>query len=294
MKLLRISGLIIFLLSAVAFTFFQIYKASSSDTSGPVFACKEEYINTSVNTTKEELLKGVTAFDKRDKDVTDTVMIEKLSSFINTGKRKISYTAYDSSNNVTKWERELEYTDYTPPRFSLTKPLIFAVGDQENIIRYMSVFDCIDGNLSDKIRYEEPEDDFGETEGAYQLKFIVTNSAGDTAYLPATVEFHYEDYDNKEKIPQIILSNYLIYLQTETSFDSKSFLSGVKIDNKQYSILQNQQGSPSGLTISQDKIGVRSEVNMHEPGTYEVVYSMKTEEGYIGTTKLLVVVENRS
>ncbi len=290
MKILRLSGLIVFLFSFAVFTWFRISEVKSSDTTGPVFDCKADSLAVSVKTTEEDLLEGITAYDQKDGDVTDTIMIEKLSGFITAEKRKLTYAAYDSSNNVTKYERELTYTDYTPPRFSITKPFSFSVSGQDSITGYLTATDCIDGDLTDKITYEAPNEIMGQSVGTYEVKFFVTNSAGDTACLPVTVEYHYTDADNADRVPEIELSDYLIYIKTGTAFNPRSFLKGVKIGAKQYSIQTNQSIPAADNVISQDRITVKSGVNQKEPGVYEVNYSM-TEDGFQGTTKLLVVVE---
>lgn len=288
MKLFRIAGLVIFMLSVVTFTGYKIYEANSVDTTGPVFNCKEDSITASVKTTKAELLKGVKAFDEKDGDVTDKIVLEKLSNFTEKGKRMITYTAFDSNLNVSKWERGLVYSDYTPPRFTLSKPLIFFVGEQDDIIKYMTATDCMDGDLTNKIKYEVIDDYFGESEKSYQMKFIVTNSIGDTACLPATVEFHYPDNNNKGKIPEITLSEYLVYIKVGDIFHANSYLDSVKLGNKQYTLKKDELAEKK---ISQNKISIQSKVNSNVPGTYEVTYGMTTEKGFTGTTRLLVVVE---
>lgn len=291
MKLLRIAGLIVFLLSSLSYGSYKFYENNYVDYMGPEITCQSDSITVSVKATEEELLQGVKAYDQEDGDVTKSIMIEKISKLTDSDTRTITYAAFDSSNNVTKFERELIYADYTPPRFSLSKPLNFIIGEQDDIIQYMQVTDSIDGDLSDKIRYEEPDYFFGQSEGSYEIKFQVTNSAGVSVVLPAEVEFHYPSYESSNKIPEIILSEYLIYLKAGDSYDAKSYLQKVKIGNKEYSITDNQLGVSNSNTISKNRISVQSKVNTREPGVYEVDFSMTTDDGYTGTTKLLVVVE---
>ncbi|MFQ7768823.1 MAG: hypothetical protein ACLRIL_11475 [Fusicatenibacter saccharivorans] len=56
---------------------------------------------------RSELLSGVTAYDAKDGDVTDSLAVEHISNFIEKGRRKISIVAFDSDNNVTHAEREM-------------------------------------------------------------------------------------------------------------------------------------------------------------------------------------------
>lgn len=291
MKLLRITGLTLFLLSAMAFAGYRWYESNSRDTAGAVITCNTNSINVSVKTSGEEFLQGVTAFDEKDGDVTDSVLIEKVSRFTVIGKRIITYAAFDLSNNITKAERKLVYTDYTSPRFSLTKPLHFIVGETDSIIEYMTVQDCIDGNLANKIKYEAEDENFGQVEGTYKIEFQVMNSAGDIAYLPVEVEFYYPSYQNNELIPEILLREYIIYIKTGESIDTKSYLTGVILGPEEYSFREAQPYGDSVKTMSMNLVKVKSNLNSKTPGVYTIEYSLTTEEGYTGTTKLLVVVE---
>lgn len=294
MKLLRIAGLILFLLSAISFTGYYGYEASREDKVGPVIHFAGDELMTGVEVTKEDLLNGVTAYDERDGDVTDTVLIESVSDFIGPGQRIITYAAFDTSHNVTKKERKLIYTNYVPPRFSLEKPLRFAVGDAVNLLKYMKVWDCIDGELSENIKYEEPDAFFGAAEDTYQMKFQVTNSAGDIAVLPAEVEFYIPAYNSEKLIPEILLDEYLIYLKAGDAFKPEAYLKGVRINQEEYSIVEDaraQMNYLSGSAISRNSITISSNVNTKVPGIYKAEYSMTVQNGYRGTTKLLVVVE---
>ncbi len=289
MKLLRIAGLSMFLLSAIAFAGYRGYEISRNDEAGPLIEFDSDEVTAGVKVTEEELLKNVTAYDEKDGDVTASLLIESISDFISSGQRIITYAAFDSNNNITKRERKLIYTDYKSPRFSLKRPLRFTVGDTANILEYMEVWDCIDGDLSENIKYEEPDYNFGTTEDTYQITFQVTNSAGDTAYLPAEIEFYYME----KSAPEILLSKYLIYLKVGEAFHPEAYIEGVSINQKKYGIMENsilQSGRPDN-TIPRKDISISSNVNIRKPGVYQAEYSMTAQNGNRGRTKLLVVVE---
>lgn len=290
MKLLRIIVLVIFVFSTISFTWYKNYETFILDKTGPEITYIGDSITVSIDATEEELLEDVTAIDQEDGDVTKSVIIEKISKLA-LGKRIITYAAFDSANNVTTKERELIYLDYTSPRFSLSKPLSFYVGAYDDILNYMEVSDCIDGDLTDKIKFEMPSMLYGEKEETFNVKFQVINSIGDTAVLPATVEFKYPMLDSLDKIPEIILKEYLIYLKLGESCNAREYLEKVKIGQKEYSFIEDQPGVANGLTISKNSIIVQSNMNLREPGIYDINYSMTTADGFKGTTKLLVIVE---
>ncbi len=288
MRALRITGLVIFLLSSIAFLGFKQYKAYSKDNEGPEITYQSDSISVSVNASEQDLLQEVTAFDKVEGDVTASIMIEKISKFTSPGKRTITYAAFDSSNNITKRERELVYTDYISPRYSLSQPLIFNVGDVD-ILKNLTVSDCIDGDLTSNIKYDEQDYTFGDFEGIYEMKLQVTNSAGDTAYLPVEVEFRYPSYEKSEFIPKILLKEYLVYCKIGEAFNAWSYLDKVLVDQEGHTVQSSLTNG--GRMISKGDISLDSNVDMRQAGVYQVKYSMTTEDGYTGTTKLIVVVE---
>ena len=72
------------------------------------------------------LLDGVCASDDRDGDLTGQVLIRSVSQFTGENTALVSYIVFDSSDNMSTASRSVVYTDYTPPRFALSEPLVFA------------------------------------------------------------------------------------------------------------------------------------------------------------------------
>lgn len=56
------------------------------------------------------LLKGVKAYDDKDGDVTGSVMVESLIVLEDLTQAKVTYTAKDSNNNVSKASRIIDYS----------------------------------------------------------------------------------------------------------------------------------------------------------------------------------------
>ena len=84
---------------------------AASDNEGPVIKIDEGVqISFAEGEEKAVLLAGVTAYDKRDGDVTDTVIIESM--FVSGDTLKVRYAAKDKHNNVTVSDkyREVAYT----------------------------------------------------------------------------------------------------------------------------------------------------------------------------------------
>lgn len=292
MKLLRLTALIVFLLSSAAFSFYRIYKVNNIDTAGPEITFPTDAIYTEVSSSADTLLNDVTAYDEQDGDVTESIIIENISKFISPGKCIITYVAFDGSNNMTKKERYLIFTDYAPPRFSLSKPLVFNVGEYTDIIDHMKAVDCIDGDLSNNIRYErEYNDNFGMIEGEYEVKFWVTNSYGDSSYLPVRVSYQYISNEAIRKTPLITIEDYIVYIKKGTKFDPSLYPKGFSLGNNSYLFREQDSIFINGKRISKDMINIYSNVNVNKPGIYYCDYLLTIYEGYEGKTRLIVVVE---
>ena len=123
------------------------------------------------------------------------------------------------------------------------------------------------------------------------VKFQVTNSAGETALLPAEVEFHNPDYGNQDKVPELILREYLIYQKTGDNVNPRSYLNKIIVGTQEYSFTYNSGNSITSNQIDINKVTYESNLDMKNPGVYAINYSYISEDGYTGTTRLLVVVE---
>ncbi|MCR4851769.1 MAG: hypothetical protein K5870_10975 [Lachnospiraceae bacterium] len=78
----------------------------NTDRTAPVieFSENEAVYTTSMNT--DILLEGVSAYDNKDKDVTEKIVIEKISENISTGKATVFYAVSDQKGNVSRRSRE--------------------------------------------------------------------------------------------------------------------------------------------------------------------------------------------
>ena len=80
------------------------------DRNGPEITIPEETVTYVAGTDSSVLMKGVTATDNRDGDVTDTVTIESTIPNADGTEASVIYVAKDSKNNVTKETRKVQYT----------------------------------------------------------------------------------------------------------------------------------------------------------------------------------------
>ena len=126
-RLLKFS-IVLFILAGVLFLVTKIYRTRSRDSAGPEITVENESISVSIHDPESVLLAGVTAFDKKDGDVTQSIVIERISNFLEKDTRIVTYAAFDRDNHVTRASREITYTDYDPPEFA--SPPVFPLSDE--------------------------------------------------------------------------------------------------------------------------------------------------------------------
>lgn len=290
MRKIGIVSIVVFLASAGLFTYCVVEKNKVIDKNGPKIQIESEEIEMSINDPEEILLEGVTAYDSRDGDVTGTLVVENISNFIETGRRRASLVAFDSDMNITRATRDLVYTDYYSPVFSLTSPLSF---DQtsSDIMKGLSAEDCLDGDITDRISVSYNEEISSDIVGEYSVTYSVSNSAGDVSRLPVTIEY-YGTSESSQR-PKLELSDYLIYIRPGESIDPWQYLMSVTINGERF------EKSADGQLVStrdEEEILPESRVEIDNPvknqaGVYEIVYQTDDKETGTGKVRLIVVVQ---
>ena len=200
-------SLLLFMGTAVVFSAYLILLVLRKDNIGPEITIKNNRIELSVQDNTSALLEGVNAIDNRDGDVTSSIMIESLSNLINGKERIVTYAAVDKSHNVTTAKRTVVYTDYISPEFHLLGPLCYQVRTPD-LISGITVFDYLDGDISNSIRIISDDDFNMSIPGVYEITFQASNSAGDVAELKAKVEL-YNDYTARPV--DILLKDYVVW-----------------------------------------------------------------------------------
>lgn len=97
--------LILSIICAVGLAF-SIVLYVSKDRTAPIISYTGDITYTEGDN-EEVLLEGVSAYDSKDGDVSDTLMIESIYKSKDTAK--IIYCAYDTSDNVSKLQRIVTY-----------------------------------------------------------------------------------------------------------------------------------------------------------------------------------------
>ncbi|MGN1266352.1 MAG: hypothetical protein ACI4UH_00290 [Dorea sp.] len=249
---------------------------SRFDRSTPEITFDTDVLEVSVDVTEEELLEGVKAIDKKDGDVTDTVIIESISKMLGDHQRVITYAAFDQDNHVGKAQRKMRYVDYKAPRFSLEEPLRADSVNAEisDILKPLHATDCIDGDLTSQIVVMDTEIlSMSSDAMTAQYEVQVTNSCGDVATLKLPVKLL---MDSTGGFANIELSKYLIYSKVGKSVDLGSYIESVSGIGRDY--------GPKDVKISSD-------LDTSAPGVYTATYTLKTEQASVSTDLVIVVEE---
>jgi hypothetical protein len=247
----------------------RILQGSAERKEPPVISCPDTVLEISARDSESALLVDVTATDNQDGDLTSQIIVGGTSKLITNDTAKVTYLVFDKDHNMASCTRYIRYTDYQRPRFSILQPLVYSTTEDASLLERLAAYDVVDGDISNRIRVST----LAATDNSqiYDITIQITNSVGDTARLKLPVLRL--DYDPMR--PNIKLSNYLIYIDANSSFDATTYLSSVS--------------TPQG-SISVNNVTIESDVDISTAGTYYVKYTY-TANGSTGIAILTVVVQ---
>lgn len=258
------------ILTLFAFAGFKVYDIAIKDKTAPVVTVPSGILEVSVKVTETDLLKDISAIDDKAGDVSNTLMIEKMSSINTNNERTVYYVAIDKYNNVGKAERVIHYTDYKLPEFTMDNGCFIVKNDATiNILNYIKASSVVDGDITSFLKYSFDSKLDTSTLGEYPVQFYVTDSAGGVSKLDTTLVVATEN-DLHEKIK---LKHYLVYINVGDEFDPASYVIS---------------GSYEG------DLEIDSQVNTNQKGTYTVDYYVTNNtkyNTYKGRSRLIVIVK---
>ncbi len=268
MKYFRIGISVLCALSVCLYAVFFI-REKTQDKTYPVITIEEEIIDVSIKVTDEELLKGVTAYDTKDGDISSKIYVESISKFVEHGVSIVAYAVCDNDNHATSATRKIRFTDYTEPVFVIKESLIFGLGQKINIQACVGATDCIDGDISDRVIVTATDYNTNEV-GMFNVSLMATNSMGDTIYMEVPVYIK----DISFSAPKIDLSDHIVYSKV-----------GQEIDLVKY--------VRSAVDKFEQPVNVLIDTNLDitKPGSYEAHYETQDVDGRKGYATLTIIVE---
>lgn len=270
MRVLRISVLVIFVLVSAVFSLVFVKENTTQDTTLPKITIEDEIIDVSLKATDEELLRGVSAYDEKDGDLTDEIIIESVSRFIEPGVSRVTYAVCDADKNITSATRKIRYKGYEAPKFDLNRSLCYSVYETPKLKDVVTVKDSLAGDITSDLVLTS--DDYTKSvTGVFTITASVTTPKGDTAVLdlPLIVE------ERSEAAPEIKLKEYLIYADK-----------GEEIDFEDY-LVKATDSEDEDIT---DDVTIEKKINMKKAGTYLVHYYAVDDNDNRGHSVLVVIV----
>lgn len=263
-------------LSVLAFALAIYYTQFYKDVVPPEIRMDADVITVSAADGDEALLRGVTATDNRDGDITGAVLVDGVSQLTGPNAARVRYIVFDAAENAATASRTVVYSDYEAPRVFVLQPLTYNVGDTIALRGRVIARDCLEGNITDRIRISS-QDLSNRAAGVYHLTIWVMNKLGDVSTVTVPVIVREDD----PAAPVVELKSYLTYLARGEEFDPKAYFQSY------------YDSADSRARNYFDHLEVSGEVDTDTPGTYEVVYSATNSDGLTGQAILTVVVEEK-
>ncbi len=285
MKRLCVAIVIVFVITGMVFIAHFLRRYQTKDDIPPVISAESDSIIMSVHADGSELLNGMSAYDDKDGDVSDSLMVVSRSVFVGQDTVVINYAAFDSHDNVGTYSQKVVFSDYVHPRFSLSAPLIFStINETTNFLANVTCMDCLDGDITSRIKLisSDLSDTAISTNGKVDLFMQVTNSVGDTQTVSVSAIVQ-DKNENDKSCPAF--SEYLWYVKRGEHLDIYGLVSGIRTSR---GIVRLEDAGYTMDNIFVDDALVRYD----EPGTYVAAVTLHEMENVIGTTDLYIVVED--
>lgn len=270
MRVTKIITIVIFVCSCVALGMVK-YKQAQQDTDPPVIVSDMETLHIAAKWDEDALRQGLTATDYRDGDLTDEIIVGKVSRFLSKGVCNVEYVVFDHSNNVCFFEREVHFDDYVSPRLKLSQPLMYDLNGNITISDRLTVWDMLDGDISEKLKIVSSNAD-NMLVGTYELEVEVVNSCGDIVQLNLPLNIVYRDIN----APKIELNTYLIYVEVGDIVDPLAYVADVT--------------DKSGRKLDKSLVKITNFMDISTPGCGQYMFEVTDSNGNQGITYLTVVV----
>ncbi len=284
----NIISAVLLVLAIVAFLIYAYFGVIlRKNDQSPVFKPVDSVIEIGVGDDVKELAGLLSATDREDGDVSDSIIVQSIGKFNDDMTRNITFAAFDSRNHTTLYTAKIKYTDYRSPEFYLSGPLTFTKNDASGVINMIGAGCVIDGDLSGKVKTESELD--LET-GVHPYTVSVENSAGDISRITLLVNI--VDRRASDSDPSIKLDKYLIYLSAGDNFDPRSAIYSVAA-NCTYTETDEETGETVETVqeLTKDDVVIDDGgFNSSVPGTYYIKYETANKLGKTATAYLTVVV----
>ena len=240
----------------------QAVRTTKQDHTIPTISTDSDVLEIPCKYTQQQLMKGVTAEDSKDGDLTDQILVGNFSRFIEPGNCKLKYVVFDSDNHMASLTRQVKFTDYHSPQFGLATGLNFAKNttSRMEVEQLFSASDLLDGDLTEWMTFGDSNAIYNAA-GDYTIYVEVANSFGDVVGYEFPIHIYERDAMNFD----ISLNQPIVYINQGSSFDPMDYVDSISDNNGNYY-------DPMLLDID-------SSVDTSKPGLYEVHYVINSNTG---------------
>lgn len=278
MKLIKI-GLIILLILLIAYQVATTNRNQGDSDNAPIISSDVDEIKIPCQYTKEDLLQGLSAYDVEDGYLTEKILVGSFSNFTERGVSSLEYAIYDKDNNINTFNRKVVFSDYIPPRITISDPLVFEPAYNAYSIPSLSLYlegrDRLDGDISKHILITNSDVEFSEP-GKYTLSVYLKNSFGDEVNMDLPV--HILDPGT---------GGYTIELKKPLIYVDK----GAAVNPEEYVVAVRSTYTNEIIADKEYKLTIKSDVDTSKDGIYEIQFSaISSDKVQRGETWMTVIV----
>ena len=270
MRYLRLATFLIFAVACIL-TGWTVYRDYTRDKTPPTITDNLGPISISVADPTEALMQGLTATDNRDGDLTDKMIVERISRFFEKGVVNVDYVVFDQAGNIGRYTRTVTYNDYSSPRLHLESPLSYRVGEDIAIMDKLKLVDCLGGDITHKLKIQSSNVNESQA-GQYEFTASAITDMGDEVFVRLPVNIM--SYD--ASAPVIELSEYLVYTKAGEPFSPQNYITGVR--------------DRDGFSINISEVFIFCQVDLDQPGGGQYRFEVIDGYGRKGYAFLSVVV----
>ena len=276
MKLIKI-GLISLLILLASYQVKLTTRNQENNGNAPIISSDVAEIRIPCQYKEENLLQGLTAYDEEDGYLTDKILIGGFSDFTERGVSSLEYAVYDKDGNIATFNRKVVFSDYVPPRITLSDPLVYKTSGTtyETPSLNLKGRDKLDGDISKHILITA-NDINSSVPGKYVASVNLKNSYGDEVNMELPVHI----LDSSQYGYYIELNEPLIYVDKGAAVNPATYIATVR-----------NEYTNEIVPVDEYKLTIDSDVDTSKEGIYEIQFSVvSTNESQRGETWMIVVV----
>ena len=281
MKLIKLIKIVLIVL-LIVLTGYQVktYKRAQENTgNAPIITSSMDEIQIPCQYKKEDLLQGLSAYDVEDGYLTEKILIGGFSEFTQRGVSSLEYAVYDNDGNIATINRKVVFSDYTPPKITVSEPCVYKPASTPYEIPSLSLegWDKLDGDISRHLLISATDLDFS-VPGKYTASVNLKNSLGDQVNMELPIHILEPGINGYT----IELKEPMIYVDKGTAVNPEDYIAAVR----------NEYTSEI-IPIKEYTLTIDSGVDTSKDGIYEIQFTaISTDEVQRGENWMTVVVGN--